>query len=479
MTASVSDDPVPATPSRLSPYPEPRGNLTTFLRSPGVKFIMIGVISVALLVPLLLVWGLTEERAQRAADVSRRIANGWGGDQAINGPYIAVPFEVQRSREVDGRTVVEQTTEWALVMPEVLDVAADLKAEERKLSIYTLPVYNGALTLKGRFGSNILQDLAQFSGTPQLDRAILVLNINDITGIRSDAGVKIDNGAVRPFDPGMRQISAMSVVGADAYATPQSSAGVHRPIERALIDSGFAFEIALSLNGSRSFAVAPAGQTTSFAAKANWPHPGFEGLFLPEEKTITAKDFSAKWTIPYLARGIDRVASGPTLPLSGSMMSINLVEPVQFYQVVSRTLKYSIGFISLVFLAVFVVELKGGRMVHWIQYVLTGLALIVFYVLLLALAEHTGFTIAYIVAALATTLLIAAYLGSATGSRKNGLSLGAVLLSAYGVMYLVLREDEYALLAGALISFVTIAATMYATRRVEWSTPAQQVASAA
>ena len=478
MTVTASDDPVPTPSSRPFSYPEPRGNLTTFLRSPGVKFIMIGVISVALLVPLLLVWGLTEERAQRAADVSRRIANGWGGDQAINGPYLAVPFEVQRSREVDGRTVVEQTTEWALVMPETLDVAADLKTEERRLSIYTLPVYNGALTLKGRFGANILQDLAQFAGTPRLDRALLVLNINDITGIRSDAGVKIDNGTVLPFDPGMRQISAMTVAGTDGYATPQSSSGVHRPIEQALIERGFAFEIALSLNGSRSFAVAPAGQTTSFSAKANWPHPGFEGLFLPEEKTVTAKDFSAKWTIPYLARGIDRVASGPTLPLSSSMMSINLVEPVQFYQVVSRTLKYSIGFISLVFLAVFVVELKGGRMVHWIQYVLTGLALIVFYVLLLALAEHTGFTIAYAVAALATTLLIAAYLGSATGSRKSGLSLGAVLLSAYGVMYLVLREDEYALLAGALISFVAIAATMYATRRVEWSAPAASAGTA-
>ena len=477
MTVTESDDPVP-TSSRPFPHPEPRGpeprgNVATLLRSPGVKFIMIGIISVALLVPLLLVWGLTEERAQRATEVSNRIANGWGGAQAINGPYIAVPFDVQRSREVDGRTIVEQVTEWALVMPETLDVTADLKTEERRLSIYTLPVYNGALTLKGRFGASMLQDLSQFPGTPQLDRAVLVLNINDITGIRSDAGVKIDNGAVRPFDPGMRQISAMTVVGSDGYATPQTSAGVHRPIERALIEKGFTFEIAMSLNGSRSFAVAPAGQTTTFSAKANWPHPGFEGLFLPEEKTITASDFAAKWTIPYLARGIDRVAAGSALPLSNSMMSINLVEPVQFYQVVSRTLKYSIGFISLVFLAVFVVELKGGRMVHWIQYVLTGLALIVFYVLLLALAEHTGFAIAYAMAALATTILIATYLGSATGSRRNGLALGTVLLSAYGVMYLVLREDEYALLAGALISFVSIATTMYATRRVDWSGRAQ------
>lgn len=479
MTEPHSGDPAHTPPSRPSPYPEPRGNLGTFLRSPGVKFIMIGIISVALLVPLLLVWGLTEERAQRARDVSNRISHGWGGDQAINGPYIAVPFEVLNSREVDGRTVVERVTQWALVMPETLDVTADLSTEERRLSIYTLPVYNGALSLKGRFGPSIMQDLAQFGGTPDFERAVLVLNINDITGIRSDAGVKIDNGEVRAFDPGMRQISAMGSSSMDSYAAPQSSAGVHRPIERSLIEKGFAFEIALSLNGSRSFAVAPAGQTTTFSAKANWPHPGFEGLFLPEEKTITATDFTAKWTIPYLARGIDRVATGPTLPLSGSMMSINLVEPVQFYQVVSRTLKYSIGFISLVFLAVFVVELKGGRMVHWIQYVLTGLALIVFYVLLLALAEHTGFTIAYAVAAVATTVLISAYLGSATGSRRNGLSLGAVLLAAYGVMYLVLQEDEYALLAGALISFVSIAATMYATRRVDWSGAATRAAPAA
>ena len=471
MTGIQADEPASTMPSPQFSYPAPHGNVAAFLRSPGAKFIMIGIISVALLVPLLLVWGLTEERAQRARDVSSRIANGWGGDQAINGPYLAVPFDVQRSREVDGRTIVAAATEWALVMPETLDVTANLRTGERKLSIYTLPVYNGALTLKGRFGSNILQDLAQFAGTPRLDRAILVLNISDITGIRSDAGVRIDGGVARPFDPGMRQILAESVAGPDGYAKPRPSAGVHRPVEQPLVENGFAFEIALSLNGSRSFAVAPAGQTTTFSAKANWPHPGFEGLFLPEEKTITASDFSAKWTIPYLARGLDRVAAGPVLPLSGSMMSINLVEPVQFYQVVSRTLKYSIGFISLVFLAVFVVELKGGRMVHWIQYVLTGLALIVFYVLLLALAEHTGFAAAYAIAALATTVLIAAYLGSATGSRRNGVALGAVLLAAYGVMYLVLREDEYALLAGALISFVSIAATMYATRRVEWSAP--------
>lgn len=141
----------------------PRGNFAASLRSPGAKFLMIGFISLVLLVPLLLVWGLTEERASRAREVSARIANGWGGDQVVNGPYLAVPFDVDRRREVDGRPIVDRTTEWALVMPETLQVTADLKTEEKKLSIYSLPVYNGAIVLKGRFGQGVLQDLARFA----------------------------------------------------------------------------------------------------------------------------------------------------------------------------------------------------------------------------------------------------------------------------------------------------------------------------
>ncbi|NTZ89616.1 cell envelope integrity protein CreD [Agrobacterium tumefaciens] len=451
---------------QIPPAP-PRNGLAVSLRSPGAKFLMIGFISMVLLVPLLLVWALTEERASRAEDVSGRIASGWGGDQVVNGPYLAVPFDVDRRREVNGQSIVDRTTEWVLVMPETLDVVADLKTEEKRLSIYSLPVYSGNLVLNGRFGAGILQDLARFSGTPRLDSAILVLSIQDITGIRSSAGVRIDGGPVLPFDPGMRDISVIAPrTGQDPSI--RSDAGVHRSIERDLVAKGFDFDIAFSLNGSGSFAVAPAGQTTRLSAKANWPHPGFEGLFLPEEKTVTASDFTANWTIPYLARGIDRVAEGSRLPLTNSLMTINLVEPVKFYQIIARTLKYSIGFISLVFLAVFIVELRGGSSVHWIQYVLTGLALIVFYVLLLALAEHTGFTIAYAAASLSTAALIAFYLGSTTNSRKNGVALFTVLAVSYGVMYLVLNEDEYALVAGAVISFIAIAATMFATRRVDW-----------
>lgn len=448
------------------------GGFAAFMRTPGVKFIIIGILTMLLLIPTLLVWGLVEERAQRATEVSARISAGWGGPQIVNGPYLAVPVTVTHNQTVNGVVTTSQSTEWVLLMPEQLKVDAKLETEARKLSIYSLPVYNAKLHFSGKFGTDLIPSLGIVDGVPELDRAFLVMNIADITGIRSNADIKIDGGAAEPFQPGMKGIKAIRAGYTDYDASQtyaQVDTGINRPVTRAMIESGFAFEMDLSLNGSTKFSLAPAGQTTMFTAAANWPDPGFEGLFLPEKKTITETDFKANWTVPYLARGIDKAVNSNVLPLGGNLMSVNLVEPVKFYQLVSRTLKYSIGFLSLVFFAVFIIELKGGRMVHWVQYVLTGLALIIFYILLLALAEHLGFAIAYGIAAVATTLLIAVYVGSVTGSRKSGVSLAIVLGVTYGVMYLILREDEYALLAGAIISFVTIAATMYFTRNVDWS----------
>ncbi|MCB1446302.1 MAG: cell envelope integrity protein CreD [Rhizobiaceae bacterium] len=448
------------------------GGFAAFMRTPGVKFVIIGILTLLLLIPTLLVWALVEERAQRASEVSARISAGWGGPQVVNGPYLAVPVSVTRTQTVNGVLTQGQVTEWVLLMPEELEVDAKLDTEARKLSIYSLPVYNAKLRFSGRFGADLVQSLGIVRGVPDFDRAFLVMSIADITGIRSNADIKIDGGASMPFQPGMKGMRALKAGYAD-YDAGQSYAqidtGINRPVTRQMIEKGFSFEMDLSLNGSTRFSLAPAGQTTTFRATANWPDPGFEGLFLPEAKSITAAGFEAGWTIPYLARGLDKAVNSSVLPLGGSLMSINLVEPVKFYQLVSRTLKYSIGFLSLVFFAVFIIELKGGRMVHWVQYVLTGLALIIFYILLLALAEHLGFGMAYGIAAAATTMLIAAYVGAVTASGKSGISLAIVLGVTYGVMYLILREDEYALLAGALISFVTIAATMYFTRNVDWS----------
>ena len=134
------------------------------LRVHAIMGVLVGVLTILLLIPTLLVWALVEERAERATEVSARIAAGWGGPQIVNGPYIAVPVAVNRSQTVNGTTSTVRVTEWALLMPEELKVDAKLATEARRLSIYSLPVYNAKMAFSGRFGTDLVRSLQQVEG---------------------------------------------------------------------------------------------------------------------------------------------------------------------------------------------------------------------------------------------------------------------------------------------------------------------------
>ena len=202
---------------------------------------------------------------------------------------------------------------------------------------------------------------------------------------------------------------------------------------------------------------------------SDWPHPGFTGAFLPETRSISDSGFDAQWTIPYLARGIPKVLETKNLPLQNKAFGVKFVEPVNFYQTISRSLKYAVGFISLTFMAVFVLEMRSGWQFHWMQYGLVGFALIIFYVMLLAFSEHFGYGPAYFVAASAATVLNAVYIGTSLNSRSAGLIMLAVLGSIFAILYALMREQDYALLIGSVIAFVALAISMFATQRIDWS----------
>ncbi|WP_209011854.1 cell envelope integrity protein CreD [Roseibium aggregatum] len=255
-----------------------------------------------------------------------------------------------------------------------------------------------------------------------------------------------------------------------------ASSGINAPIPPASWRSGFSFDIPLQFNGSTAIYLAPAGQTTKVAITSDWPHPGFTGAFLPETRDITDGGFTAEWVIPYLARGLPKFLETTILPLQSTMMGVKFVEPVDFYQTISRSLKYAIGFFSLTFMAVFMLEMGSSWQFHWIQYGLVGLALVVFYVMLLALAEHIGYTRAYLAAACAATALNAAYVGSSLKSWMAGAVMLTVLASIYAVLYALMREQDYALLIGSIIAFVALAITMFATQRIDWSGQRQKAA---
>ena len=439
------------------PPSRPRG----FLNSPGVKFVLIGILTVMLMVPSLFVWVLVEERAERARDVARDIARSWGGTQRINGPYLVVPFSETVTRGSGDKSKTEVHWRSAVLFPKTLQVSGNVQVEERRKSIYSLPVYAGSLDLNGRFDTPPRSMFeAEMGGTIDIaaDKAVLVVGIGDVRALKSEVALSMDGGAAIPFEPGTGPL----------LSTGQAS-GINVAIPAPKWRQGFAFRIPLSLNGSTAVFVAPAGQSTSVALTSNWPHPGFTGAFLPDRRTITETGFDADWSIPYLARGIPKTLVTDRLPLQDRQLGVRFVEPVNFYQTISRSLKYAVGFISLTFLAVFVLEMRSGWRFHWIQYGLVGLALIIFYVMLLALAEHVGYGLAYLVAAGAATVLNAVYVGTSLKSRSAGAVMGAVLATIFAVLFALMREQDYALMIGSVIAFLALAVTMFVTQKIDWS----------
>lgn len=428
--------------------------MSGFTQTPGWKFIVTGLITLLLTIPALLVWALVEERADRANQVAHSISQGWGQAQRINGPYLVVPYimtEKQNGKYVDVRRN-------AIYSPELLENKSELSVEERKKAIYTTPLYHMKSTLSGRFAPIDTSAITANNGRPRFNEAFIAIEVSDPTGFRSEVMTQIngvDAGAFKPGFEGLRP-------------TGQSS-GIHLPISKETLEGDMLFEIKLAINGSRDLQIVPSGKTTKLAIQSDWPHPGFDGRFLPETRNVTEDGFDAEWTIPNLARGISAVTLSDTLSSTKSVIKISFVKPLKFYQLISRTLKYAIAFFSLVFLSIFILEIAGNQSVHWIQYMLTGLTMVVFYILLLALAEHFGFEFAYLIAATATTGLVSWYVGTTLKSKNAMWGLTAIIGMTYAVMYLILKEDKYALLIGALIAFMAIGVTMYATRNIDWS----------
>jgi inner membrane protein len=464
---------VQAAPSAAGAQKRARG----FTDAPGVKLVLAGVLSLMLMVPAMIVLALVNERDNRAQEAAASIAAGWGSAQAVNGPYLVIPFRMPDNPQTGARG----ERRLAIQSAETADIVGDVKVEERRRSIYSLPLYRAEAKLTGRFAPARVDEIAAIGGTPDLGDAYVVFSISDLSGFRSEVVIDFGQGP-KPLLPGMREATAsridLTAWENGAPATDSSFGGIHVPLSAETAGAGFAYSIDMTFNGSRRLIVAPSAATTTLAVQSDWPHPGFGGKFLPDSRELGETGFSAKWSVPTLARGVNQLSLESAMPSPSGLIHIDFVEPLKFYQVIARVLKYAVAFFALTFIAVFLLEMRGGRPLHLIQYALAGFALVIFFVLLLAFAEHIGFGPAYLLSATATTALIAWYVGDAIGERTGYVVMALVLGVLYVLLYLIMRAEEYALLAGAIVAFATIGLTMFATRRIDWSGGDAQAAPA-
>lgn len=430
----------------------------------GWKLALVGLMLLLLLIPLGLLDSLVAERQARGQEVANEIAQSSSGPQQVVGPLLLVEAHklTERRRVVTEGGVMREETEQAsetvhyLVSPAKLAVDSRLRIEKRGRSLFTVPLFHGALKLAGEFRhqTHALEDGSRLKPV----RAWLVVGLGDNRGVQAMT-LKVDGRPVTA-EPGTR-------VG----WLPE---GLHAPVPLAALDQPFAFDVALDLTGTQSLAWLPVGSETTVTASADWPHPGFEGRHLPQASKITDEGFSANWAVSRLSSRVQQVVAAcpPTTAecegLAESGFGVRLVEPVDRYLMTDRAMKYALLFLALVFGSVFLVEALASRPVHVVQYGLTGLALAMFYLLLLSLSEHIGFGPAYGLAAGACSGLLGYYLAGVLGGGKQGLGFGLGLAGLYGLLYALLRSEDYALLVGAGVLFAALATVMVLTRRVDW-----------
>jgi inner membrane protein len=274
--------------------------------SPGFKFIITGVITFLLLIPALLVWALVEERANRADQVAQSISQGWGNQQRINGPYLVVPYMTKQKQH----DVYIDVRRYAIFSPSNLDTSSDLDVEERKKSIYSTPLYHMKSKLTGTFDKIDTSQIIARNGRPRLSEAFIAIEVSDLAGFRSEVIAKLNDANEGIFAPGLAGLAPS--ISHNQYSSQHNatqSNGIHLDINEALLNEEIKFEVDLAINGSRALEIVPSGKTTHVSMTSNWPHPGFNGRFLPETRSITETGFEAKWTVPNLARGISAVTS--------------------------------------------------------------------------------------------------------------------------------------------------------------------------
>ena len=451
-------------------------------RSPGGKLFIAILIAAALAIPIFMVWFLVYDRQSQSQQASASITEGWGGPQVLAGPVLVIPYRATATETVveSGQSVTRsrQVMRELSLAPETVDFTTDIKPERRKRSIYEAVVYEAKMAGKARFA--FPPDLARHGvalADMDLARAELRFGLSDPKGLGANPRVTIDGQAQR-LQPG-----GGSGGGRGFFAWVDAA-----PLTGRAMTVDYAFDF----RGNASLTVAPQAGDTRWLVRSSWPHPSFAGDFLPAQRRIGEDGFEAAYRIGNLALGrslvttgdagggsaVERVAPpvhGATATMAGpgvpQLASISLVQPVDLYSQVNRAAKYGFLFVGFTFLALLMFDVIGGVRVSAVEYLLMGAALVLFFVLLLALAEVIGFTPAYVLASAAIAGLNTAYSAAVLNSWRRAAFIGGLLLGLYAVLYILLSLEAYSLLIGSLLIFAALAGVMYATRHIDWSAP--------
>lgn len=436
----------------------------------ALKVLMVIAMTVGILVPLLLIGSVVDERQAYQAAAVQTVAGSYAGAQSIAGPVLVVPYvetvdvEEKDDKGVSRKVRREQRRQWTF-FPQRFDLGGTLQPSTRTLGLYDVRVYELAGVAKATFRVDIPSD-ADAIAPRRIGRPSLAYGVADVRGLTGVSRLTV----------GGRDVTLAQGMGV-ARGT-----GVHAQLEAPVAGQILQLDTVLtfSLGGTESLAVSPLGASNRIAISSSWPHPQFNGAFLPRTRSIDSAGFRAEWEVSSLAtnaqaqylegqRASDDASSASDSGNSSlDAVGVSLVDPVNPYSKADRATKYGLLFVVLTFVGFFMFELIKGLRIHPLQYALVGLALAIFFLLLVSLSEHVSFGGAYLYAATACIGLLGVYVGAILRSSLRGFGFAAMLATLYAALYGLLLSEDNALVLGSGLLFVILAAVMLVTRKVDW-----------
>lgn len=439
---------------------------TSFFQSNTAKMIMVGILTLVLLIPLSFVEELIFERSQRKKEVVSEVTQLWGEDVFFYGPILRVPYKSYSETSVmdakTKQTIIERkaTIDYAYFFPDKLNNTSDIKKNTSlKRGIYNNVVYTADMKFNGSFGKLNFEKLGIKEEDLLWDKAALVVKTTNLKSIKSDLNIKLNN----------QTFTFESKVEEDNfYGTLETNRFDYKTLAS---NNKLDFNFTMKYNGSNSVKFIPVGKTTQINLNSDWESPSFEGMFAANDttKSVSDKGFHADWKILDINRSFSQQYTTKVPNLNSYSFGVKLIETVDEYQQNERAVKYGFLVIGLTFLIFFLIQSVNKINIHIFQYTMLGLALIMFYTLLISITEHSSFSLAYLIASVAVIAMIVLYSISFLKTKKFPMFIGLALGGLYSFIYVIIQLENYALLVGSIGLFIILGLVMYFSRKIDWN----------
>lgn len=419
------------------------------------KSVIIILMILLLQLPTALIKRMIDERDGLREQTVTEVSSKWANEQELIGPILSIPVYYNKMNDDKELNTVKT---YFHLMPEDLNIDGSVDTETLKRGIYEVVVYNSFLDFKGHFEWSDRINYFENIKSIDYDNALLTIGISDLRGLRD---------RVRPVWNG----ETLSVESGSIFPSIiKSGITVQLPNIASIVEEGAAFNFKLNLQGSKQLSFVPIGKLTTTTLDSPWSSPSFNGSFLPYDRNLTDDGFTAEWKVLQLNRSIPQSfwGSGKQPSLTQSNYGVELMMPLDDYQKSMRSVKYGLLTIALTFLVFFLVEVLNKQRIHPFQYGLVGLALCLFYVLLLSISEQLNFNIAYVISTFGIVTMIAMYSLSIFNLKKITGILILVMSSVYSFLFVILQLADYALLMGSVGLTIILGLTMYLTRNINW-----------